>query len=152
MKSQDNDIIEKPELKSFSLSSIELGITGLAWGLWVYLIMPLFTLILWVLGAQFLVIEQVMLKGYRSLLEVAVSYLIVVFLIGVILVTWNMYNKMKFKNNERRAFSAEIDVDYLAESLEVSLDIVKSLQSARIASIDSVDGDISIEVEDTLGS
>lgn len=71
----------------------EAVLTTLFWGLWIYLIMPLVSLLLWFAGYQVFVEQMITLGGYEALLERLTHYGLVVgatMMATLVWVTWNV--------------------------------------------------------------
>jgi len=71
----------------------EFAITAIFWAIWLYLVMPLLSILLWLAGVQLFVDEMIMHEGYHALIEEFTHYSFVVLgmLITILLwVNWNL--------------------------------------------------------------
>ncbi|HEV8078806.1 MAG TPA: poly-beta-1,6-N-acetyl-D-glucosamine biosynthesis protein PgaD, partial [Marinobacter sp.] len=62
-------IIERPELQTPTRKTLSSVITFLAWTLWIYLWLPLLSIIAWGAGIQMLIVEVFLPDNYEDLQE-----------------------------------------------------------------------------------
>lgn len=82
-------IINQPHLQSFKQKCGSIFLTGLSWMLWLYFLLPLFTLGGWLLGMKGLSDEIRWFGGYKSLLDLLVLYGEIILVIGFCWLIWS---------------------------------------------------------------
>jgi biofilm PGA synthesis protein PgaD len=125
------EIRDNPKLKSFLRNITESGFTGVMWGIWIYLLLPVINIILWLLGVRYFhitVIEQV---GYQELLGLVSRMGLIVLTIFLIMRLWGYYNYRKFGRKSRRRGNVPGTVEQLAAHYNISVGLVKNYQSKK---------------------
>lgn len=95
-------IIEDPKLQTLGQKTLYGLLTVVFWALWIYLWLPLITLLAWAFGISRFVDIMVVGQGFEALKEVIVVYFIVIAVMGGALVLWALYNRIRFSGRERR--------------------------------------------------
>lgn len=80
----------------------ELTITAFFWGLWVYLVMPLVSLLLWFAGIYLFVDRMISMGGYRAFADQLAHYGAAVLGMWVLLTGWVLWNQTRYGRRERR--------------------------------------------------
>lgn len=114
----------------------ELVITALFWGMWLYFILPLVSLLLWFAGIYIFVEQMVMLGGYQSFLDQLLEYGLVI--LGMMLLTliWVSWNKQySGASNKRLRQPAPVTSKEVAEFAGVPHETIKSLHRRHHAVI-----------------
>jgi biofilm PGA synthesis protein PgaD len=83
-------IINQPHLQSFKQKCGSLFIAGLSWCLWLYFLVPLFTLGGWLMGVKSLSDEIRWFGGYKTLLELLELYALIIVLIAALWLLWSL--------------------------------------------------------------
>lgn len=83
-------IINQPHLQSFKQKCGSLCLSLLSWLLWLYFLLPLFTLGGWLLGVKNLSDEIRWFGGYKTLLELLTLYGEIIVLIAILWVVWSL--------------------------------------------------------------
>jgi len=104
-------IIERSELQGKGQRVIYGGITLGFWLLWVYICLPLVSLLAWALGFNLLYTQMVLYGGYDGLLRVLGLYLLIIAILGGSLLLWAFYNYFRFRGVERRRASQVVNID-----------------------------------------
>ncbi len=112
-------IINRPDLQSSSQRMIYPIITFAFWMLWIYIWLPLFSLIAWGFGVQLFYDEMILERGFEAFLELATTYGVVIILLGGSLISWALYNWMRFRNKERRSMAKLLSAEEMAEYFQV---------------------------------
>ena len=76
-------------------------LTVLFWGVWLYLVLPLVSLLLWAFGVRFLV-EQIRLGGYEGLLGSLITYGMVLLVFVSLLALWIAWNVVRYGGSSDR--------------------------------------------------
>jgi len=91
---------------------IEDTITVVCWGIYLYLLLPLFTLVLWVFGVQTIYDQIIGEKGYEELARLLQNGGVTVLVIFLIVSGWTYYNYLWFlRRGERRGGQVKISSD-----------------------------------------
>ena len=112
-------IINRPELQSTSQRVIYPIITFVFWMLWIYIWLPLLSLIAWGFGVQLFYDEMILENGFDALIELAGIYAMMIFLLAAALLGWAQYNWVRFKNVERRRAIDLVSTEDMAEYFQV---------------------------------
>ncbi|TVP43467.1 MAG: poly-beta-1,6-N-acetyl-D-glucosamine biosynthesis protein PgaD [Gemmatimonadales bacterium] len=100
-------IIERPDLQPRRERIVYGTITAVAWALWMYLWLPLVTLVAWYFGARAF-IREVVIPDRVTLLATGATYLLVILILGGALLVWSRYNLRRFGGEDRRTASAPL--------------------------------------------
>jgi len=84
-------IINQPHLQSFQQKFGSLFLSALSWLLWLYFLLPLFTLGGWLLGVKNLSDEIRWFGGYKTLLELLELYGEIIVVIALLWLLWTLY-------------------------------------------------------------
>ena len=101
-------IIDRPELQSNAQRYGWSSITFIFWLLYIYLWLPLITLVAWWIGAKLFNLHIIQLNGYTSLLEKLGLYSAIIFIISAILIGWAKIEHLRFKDKPRRKGSVAV--------------------------------------------
>ncbi|MDM1329257.1 poly-beta-1,6-N-acetyl-D-glucosamine biosynthesis protein PgaD [Acinetobacter indicus] len=106
------------------------GLFFLGWLAWIWLFLPLITMLLW-LFQGYTVYEQLFVisapQSSFSLFYLGLAIMVFI----LILLIWAVYNWLRFRDNERRAFPEHIQTEQLAESFQVDTTEMAYLQQAK---------------------
>lgn len=112
----------------------ELVITALFWGIWVYFILPIVSLLLWFVGIYIFVEQMVLLGGYESFLDKLFEYGLVILGIMLLTLVWVTWNKQYYGTSNKRSRQPEpVTGKELAEFAGLSLETMKGLHRRRRA-------------------
>ena len=84
-------IINQPHLQSLQQKIGSWFLAFLSWMLWLYFLLPLFTLGGWLLGVKNLADEIRWFGGYKTLLELLALYGEIIVVIAVLWLLWSLY-------------------------------------------------------------
>ena len=104
-------IINRPELQSPRQRLIYPIITFVFWVLWVYIWLPLVSLIAWGFGVQLFYDEMILQNGLEAIIELASTYGLVIFILGISLISWALYNWGRFNKKERRSGAKRLTIE-----------------------------------------
>jgi len=128
---RDDLIIEQPNLQGL-WQQYSYGIcTFLAWGIWLYLWLPLINLVAWLFGAKLFYEQMILLGGYQGLLQDLGLYSLVIFIIGAVLILWARYNQYRFQGKEKRKRTPRYARMEEIEFFEVEEDVLKMVQTSK---------------------
>lgn len=116
--------------------ALVLAMTGFFWLVWLYLLAPLASLLLWVVGISFFSAEMVDRGGYRALEQEISNYGFVALGIFLAVVSWMAWNKKRYGNrNTRKMQPLYVKTSELAEFSGLQAREIKALQQARQATV-----------------
>jgi biofilm PGA synthesis protein PgaD len=125
------EYIDSPHLQDKVQRGVFGVINALGWMLWIYLFIPLLSLLAWVFGYyQF---DQYILNDPQpDLVNQLWSLAILVLVMNVVLLIWASYNWWRFKNNDRRQHVENISNQQIAHFYELSEDALQLAQREQI--------------------
>lgn len=110
----------------------ELAITALFWGVWAYFILPLVSLLMWLIGIFIFVDHMVLLGGYQSFIDQLLDYGVVILSIMALTLIWINWNKQYSGNaNKRSRQPLPVTHKEIAEFAGVSPETIKALHRRR---------------------
>jgi poly-beta-1,6-N-acetyl-D-glucosamine biosynthesis protein PgaD len=110
----------------------EITITAFFWAAWLYLIMPLLSLLLWLAGIHFFVEEMIVRGGYEALLGELLHYGLVVLGMCAVIGLWVGWNRQHYGGHNLRVRQpAPVRPEELAEYVSVSEEVLHAVQDAR---------------------
>ncbi len=111
-------IIDRPELQSKSKRAVYGVLTAALWSFYLYLLLPLATLLAWWLGFTAVYEEMVMRRGWEALLELIGVYGSIVLAMGLAQVGWALGNWLRFYGrHDRRRERPPVVLPEFAEPL-----------------------------------
>jgi poly-beta-1,6-N-acetyl-D-glucosamine biosynthesis protein PgaD len=112
-------------------------LTVVFWGVWLYLVLPLVSLLLWALGLRFLV-EQIRLGGYEGLLGSLINYGVVLFVLVSVLAMWIAWNVVRYggSHDRRTVKRAEVPDWVVRGKFSVDDSLLSVLRAERLVRVD----------------
>ena len=115
----------------------ELTITTAFWFAWVYLILPLLSLLLWLVGYQLFVEEMLVLGGYQALLRELRIYGLVILAMSLVMLVWISWIRHHYgRHNKRTHQPSAVTPDEQAAHAGLTAAELAGLQAARQATVD----------------
>jgi len=124
-------IIEKPELQTITQRYGWSSVTFFFWILYIYLWIPLITLVAWLVGAKLFHLNMIQLKGYEGLVDNLGLYSLIIVLISVILIGWAEIDRMRFKNKLRRLDHEEVTISDIAKKYNLQENQLTQLRQKK---------------------
>jgi poly-beta-1,6-N-acetyl-D-glucosamine biosynthesis protein PgaD len=123
---QDSIIIDRPELKSTSRLVIEGMVTTTFWGLFLYSLAPIVTILLWFFGIKIIYFELIEQQEFWRLLKMLKQGSFLILIILLVYWVWIYHNILLLRRRgERRCSRAPITLDEdLAKSYRVDLNLL----------------------------
>ncbi|HOD34993.1 MAG TPA: poly-beta-1,6-N-acetyl-D-glucosamine biosynthesis protein PgaD [Syntrophales bacterium] len=143
------EIIVDNQAKSRLRVAVESLLTVAFWMLYVYILLPIFTLVLWVFGVRTIYDEIFGLKGYLALIDLLKNGGLITIAILAILAGWAFYNyRMFMSRGERRSSRVSITNDReVARLMNVDLDALKGIRRLTRLRV-KIDGEHYLVVRD----
>jgi biofilm PGA synthesis protein PgaD len=129
--SRDNLIIERPDLQTLWQKYAYGFWTALAWTLWLYLWLPMISLIGWLFGVKLFYEHMIVLGGYRGFLQLLGLYSLAVFCISMSLILWALSNQFRFRGNERREPIPPANHEDVARFFKIREEALHEAQNAK---------------------
>lgn len=128
-----SEIIVQDEVKSPLRRVVEDTITVVCWGVYLYLLLPMFTLVLWIFGIQTIFDQIIGEKGYEELIRLLANGGITTLVIFLLITGWTYYNYLWFmRRGERRGNQVRISSDVeMSAMLETDITAMEEIRSAR---------------------
>ena len=122
-------------------SVVEDTITVVCWGVYLYLLLPMFTLVLWIFGIQTIFDQIIGERGYEELIRLLANGGITTLVILLLISGWTYYNYLWFmRRGERRGNQVRISSDVeMSAMLETDITAMEEIRNARRLEI-RVDG------------
>ena len=111
----------------------EITLTMFFWGLWIYLVLPLVSLMLWFAGIYLFVDRMITLGGYRAFADQLGNYATAVLLMWSLLTLWVVWNLMRYggRHERRNVKPPHVSDKQMADSMGLTTAVVRSLRSKR---------------------
>lgn len=124
-------IIDRPELQARHRRMLYSTATMAAWAIWMYLWLPLVTLVAWWLGArQF--IGEIIVPETRTMIAAGVTYFGIVLCLAVVLVGWSRYNLRRYGPRGRRQAPPVTEDGQIAGYFRVTEEDLRMARDARV--------------------
>ena len=124
-------IEDREDLRTFLRNTTEWGFTVVMWALWIYLFLPLISLLLWVAGAPYIYktvfTEEVLYRLINLLINMGWAMLV----IFLVLRGWGLYNYFIFGRHNRRKQHPEVTQEQMGRHFGLNAEEVKALQEKR---------------------
>ncbi len=126
-------IIYRPDLQSVRRRHVYAGISVIAWLIWLYLFVPLLTLIVWAFGVHRF--DGYLLKSPANSAHVFLVYGVIIVAAGIAFLLWATYNLLRFRDKDRRAAPQAVSARETAQYFGLradQLDALRTLQVVRV--------------------
>lgn len=112
-------------------------LTVICWTVWLYLVLPLISLLLWALGLR-LFVTEIARGAYEGLRSSLVSYSFVIAGIAVLLACWIVWNVRQYGGSHDRRTVKRADVTDLEVQKAFAVDegLLASLRNGRLLRVD----------------
>jgi poly-beta-1,6-N-acetyl-D-glucosamine biosynthesis protein PgaD len=112
-------------------------LTTLFWAVWLYLVLPLVSLLLWALGAR-VFLEQLGQGGYEGLLASLATYSSVLLAIVSVLALWIVWNVVRYggSSDRRTVKRAEVPDWVVRGTFRLDENLLAVLRAERLVRVD----------------
>lgn len=138
------EIRDNPKFRSFLRNITETSFTGVMWGVWMYLLLPLVNIVLWFFGIQYFHVRVIEEVGYKDLLALLDKIGWTVVAVFLVLRLWGYYNYRRFGMKNRRSSSRISHDAHIAKIFNIPSEDIKRLQSEKEISWKTGDDDKNI--------
>ncbi len=127
---------ELPERLSKKDRARDAVITALLWAIYLYLWVPLVSLLAWGLGFEFAYDVMIRAGGAKDLIETVLRYTVAISFIFAAFTIWSVSNRLRFQNLKRRGRREPVSIDAIAEYFRVSPYEANEIRNQRIVHLD----------------
>ena len=106
------------------------GVTGVFWLLYLYLWLPLITLVMWLLGVNNALVELYIPEG-RVDVYLLVTLPVIALVCTVMLSVWAEYNRQRFQGMDRRASVESVGIEMMARSLGAASEVAAAMRGGK---------------------
>ncbi len=132
----------QPPTQSGMQRAAEFTITTLFWLAWLYLIMPLVSLLLWIVGIQLFMEEMIVRGGYQALIGELVHYGLVILTMLAVTLIWVYWNLRRYGEHEKRTQQpAPVSLEEIAATSGLTPDVILGIWTNRRLRITFDDND-----------
>lgn len=124
-------IIDRSRLVSTPKRIVAGGITALFWFAWIYLWLPLLTLLAWTVGIHHAYIQLLPSVETEGIMNLAFTYFAIVLGLGITLMVWALSEYLRFRNVRRRIEPTAVGIFELARYADVNPTLLMQWQAAR---------------------
>ena len=123
--------IDAPELLTPRERTRDTLMTAGMWGVYLYLWVPLISLLAWLLGFEFAYDVMVRAGGARELVGVLQTYAGVIFVIFVVVTVWSLSNRARYRSHNRRHAGPTVPDESMADYFRVDAATLRQLRTTR---------------------
>lgn len=124
-------IINRPELQSPLQRVTSRGITFFFWVAWIYLWLPLISLVAWLVGIRLFREHMLDNDGYQALFSDLHAYALTISAITAVLIGWARYNLLRFRDKESRKATMHVDLAAQAQAFKLDPEQLHLWQTAK---------------------
>lgn len=129
------NIIRRPELQPRGQRTLFRLITLCAWAIWLYLLFPLISLLVWYLGFDYFR-RYVLDARDVDIVSMLSIYGAMIVIAGVIIVGWSRYNAYIYRRKNRRSTPAAVNADMMCQRFRVDREMLDMLRSSKTLTMD----------------
>jgi biofilm PGA synthesis protein PgaD len=124
-------IINEPGLLTLRHRFTNSFLTLAFWVFWIYLWLPVISLVAWWAGFHLFYEEMIVQKGYQAFFDLAAWYGMVVLSIAIVFLSWAWYNRLRFRGKERRKEAGRVRQADVARQFGVQADQIDRWRGAK---------------------
>ena len=128
-------IIERPDLQTTSQRYGSISVTVVCWMVWLYLFVPLLSLLAWVTGATLVYEVLYMDLGEGLVVARAISYGEGIGVLTGTYCAWAVYNYLRWSGVERRHDRAAVSTEEMAETFHLKVERVREIRAAKVLTL-----------------
>lgn len=132
---QSNMHFEAPDQLTRQERARDTIITAVLWAVYLYLWVPLVSLLAWALGFEFAYDVMVRAGGASDLLPILLDYLVVVSIIFSAFTLWSLSNRLRFKHLKRRGRRDPVPDEALADYFGVPVSQIATMRAKQIQTV-----------------
>lgn len=128
-------IIDRPDLQAWEQKAFFGALTAAFWMLWVFLWLPLVTLLGWLFFGFRFQLHMINLDGYQGFLDLLKIYALIILVMNGALIAWAKYNHLRFRGMDRRKEVAPPSIGDLAMQQGQTLQTISDWQSYQVMTV-----------------
>ena len=128
-------IIDRPDLQAWQQKAVFGALTAVFWAIWVFLWLPLVTLIGWIFFGYQFQFHMIRLEGYEGFLNLLAVYALVILAMNGALIGWAKYNHFRFRGVDRRKGFIAPTAEELAALHQVSSATIAQWQACSVMTV-----------------
>lgn len=140
-------VIERPDLQTATQRFGYMSLTFICWGIWMYLLMPLLSLLAWVAGAYTVYDVLIQNLSTADLLEMLVGYGVGILMLTATYLIWAVTSYLRFRNVDRRRAPKPVADPALAASHHITLTKLRSMRRVKRSVISAAELDVLFGIE-----
>lgn len=139
------EIIRRPDLLDTTKKGILAVVATIGWILWIYLLLPLGSVLAWWFGYQRL--DLFILVDPVRTIQTLQIYSIIIAIGGLLFIFWATYNWLRFRRVDRRGAPPMADATAISKAFHIEPSDVERAQAGKILAFDFDDHGQIIQVE-----
>jgi biofilm PGA synthesis protein PgaD len=124
-------IIDEPSLQTLKQRFAYSLVTFLFWTVWIYLWLPVISLVAWLAGFHLFYQEMIVQNGAQLFFDLVTFYGLTILSIGIVFLSWAWYNLARFRGKERRKSAKGVEKADLARLFSVEVDQLGKWHKAK---------------------
>lgn len=129
--------IHAPELLTPPQRARDTLLTGVMWAFYLYLWVPLISLLAWLLGFELAYDVMIRSGGARDNASLLFGYAKVVGVICCAVTAWSIFNRLRFHGVTRRKFSQRVDDKAILNHFNFTLDELREFRAEKVVSVET---------------
>lgn len=138
-KAKQRHLLVNDRVATYSRRLAVTTITIVFWVAWTYLVMPLLSLLLWLVGVHLFVDRMIEMGGYQGFADRMLGYGIAVLIMAFMLALWVYWNRKRYggrKRERRTARPAHVSEARMAKSVGLSPTMIATVRTKKEMSVD----------------
>ena len=128
-------IIDRPDLQAWEHKALFGALTAAFWLLWVFLWLPLVTLLGWLFFGYQFKFNMINLSGYQGFLDLLKIYALTILFMNGGLIAWAKYNHLRFRGVDRRKEVAPTSLQELAALHGQTVQTISYWQTCQVMTV-----------------
>ena len=128
-------IIDRPDLQAWHQKVLFGALTAAFWVGWMFLWLPLLTLLGWLFFGYRFHLHMIALDGYKGFLELLAVYALVIVGMGGALVLWATYNHLRFRGMDRRRMTEPPSTAVIAAMIQHPAEAIHAWRKQSILTV-----------------
>ena len=124
-------IIDEPSLQTLKQRFAYSLMTFIFWAFWIYLWLPVISLVAWLGGIHLFYQEMIVQGGAQAFFGLVRFYALVILSMGIVFLSWAGYNLARFRGKGRRKSAEGADKADIARFFSVEVDQLNKWHKAK---------------------
>ncbi|MHB9020552.1 MAG: poly-beta-1,6-N-acetyl-D-glucosamine biosynthesis protein PgaD [Halothiobacillus sp.] len=123
------EIVHRPDLVQASKKGTLALIAAVGWLIWLYMLMPLATVLAWSFGYQRM--DIFVLTDPAGTMQTLATFSLIISAGGIVFILWAVYNWLRFRHNDRRGSPPPADSRAIALAFAIPSESVHAAQKEK---------------------